>query len=67
MARKAAAYPPLMRDQAAALRAYARKHGRFWKRKLWFEWMNATAEPLLHHLRNTHGPTWLHRFVLDRT
>lgn len=59
-----AAYPPLMLDQAAALRAYALRRGRSWKSKLWLEWMDATAEPLLHQLRNTHGPVWLDRLAL---
>lgn len=58
-------YPPLMRDQAVALRAYAQGHGRSWKTRLCVEWMNATADPLLHQLRNSHGPTWLNRLVLD--
>ncbi|MEJ7715978.1 MAG: hypothetical protein WKF40_09895 [Thermoleophilaceae bacterium] len=57
-------YPPLMLSQVTALRAYAHDHGRTWKAKLWAEWMNATAEPLLHGLRNTHGPRWLERFDL---
>ncbi|MGI4796805.1 MAG: hypothetical protein ACRYG8_22685 [Janthinobacterium lividum] len=58
-------YPPLMLDQAVALRAYAQGHGRSWKIRLCVEWMNATADPLLHHLRNSHGPMWLDRLVLD--
>lgn len=57
-------YPPLMLDQTAALRAYARGHGRSWKTRLWREWMDATTEPLLHQLRNTHGPAWLDHLVL---
>jgi hypothetical protein len=50
---------PLLREQRAALQAYAAEHGRCWKEHLLAEWINATAEPLLHQLRNTHGPTWL--------
>lgn len=57
-------YPSLMLNQTVALRAYAREHGRSWKTKLWVEWMNATANPLLHRLRNAHGPAWLDRMVL---
>ncbi len=57
-------YPPLMLAQVAALRAYAHDHGRSWKARLRVEWVNATAEPLLHQLRNTHGPRWLERFDL---
>jgi hypothetical protein len=57
-------YPPLMMQQIQALRDYAGRHGRPWKRHLCREWMNATAEPLLHRLRNTHGPSWLDKFKL---
>ena len=59
-----AAYPPLMLEQAVALRAYAHRHGRSWKTKLWKDWMDATADPLLHQLRNSHGSVWLDRLVL---
>jgi len=52
-------YPPLMRTQAAALRAYARTYGPRWKPMLRAEWLNETAEPMLHSLRNSHGPSWL--------
>ena len=55
---------PLMLAQLEALRTYARDHGRTWKTQLRVEWMNATAPPLLHHLRNTHGPVWLEGYVL---
>ena len=57
-------YPPLMLDQTAALRVYACGHGRSWKTKLWVQWMDATADPLLHRLRSTHGPVWLDSLVL---
>ncbi len=50
-------YPPLMLAQAVVLRAYIREHGCNWKTRLWIEWMNAAAEPLLYQLRNSHGPT----------
>ena len=59
-----AGYPRLMFDQVAALRAYAHGHGRSWKTRLWMEWMDATVEPLLHQLRDTHGPAWLDQLVL---
>ncbi len=52
-------YPPLMQAQAAALRDYARTYGPRWKPMLRAEWLNDTAEPLLHSLRNSHGPFWL--------
>ncbi len=52
-------YPPLMQAQAAALRDYARTYGPRWKPMLRAEWLNDTAEPLLHSLRNSHGLLWL--------
>ncbi len=57
-------YPPLMVAQVEALRAYARDHGRSWKTELRAEWMRASAEPLLHGLRNSHGPSWLKGYAL---
>ena len=57
-------FPPLMRQQIDALTEYARAHGRLWKEHLRAEWMNATAHPMLHHLRNTHGLHWLKQFKL---
>jgi hypothetical protein len=57
-------YPPLMLAQVEALRAYATIHGRTWKVKLSAEWMRASAEPLLHGLRNSHGPSWLKGYAL---
>jgi len=57
-------YPPLMLAQVEALRAYARRHGRTWKAELKTEWMRASAEPLLHGLRNSHGPSWLKGYAL---
>ena len=56
---------PLMLVQVEALRAYAREHGRTWKMQLRAEWMNATAAPLPHHLRTTHGPVWLEGVALQ--
>ncbi len=52
-------YPPLMQGQAVALRNYARTYGPRWKPMLRAEWLNDTAEPLLHSLRNSHGPFWV--------
>ncbi len=57
-------YPPLMLAQIEALRAYARHHGRTWKVELRAEWMRASAEPLLHRLRNSHGLSWLKGYAL---
>jgi len=58
-------YPPLMLVQLDALRRYAQQHGRCWKTRLRDEWMCASAEPLLHALRNSHGPGWLVGFELE--
>ena len=55
---------PLMLCQIEALQLFARTHGRSWKSRLRTEWSNATADPLLHRLRNTHGPLWLERYRL---
>ena len=57
-------------DQTAALRAYALRHGRFWKRELLAAWMNGkdADEPegaILRHIRNTHGPSLLTRLSLS--
>jgi hypothetical protein len=52
-------HPPLMHAQVSALRDYAQAHGEMWKEQLRTEWLNATAPPLLQHLRNTHGLLWL--------
>jgi len=60
-------YPPLMRAQLDALRRYAEGHGRCWKAALRDEWIYASADPLLHRLRNSHGPHWLVSFRLEAT
>lgn len=54
-------------DQEAALKAFAEKHGKDWKRKLLDAWYSGTdtAEPdghLLRQIRNSYGPTWLQRY-----
>lgn len=46
-------------EQLQALTRYAGKHGKGWKSKLLGDWMMARAEPCLHALRNTLGPTGL--------
>ena len=53
-----------MLDQAVAPHTYSREHGRSWKTRLWVQWTDATADLLLHRLRNTHGPAWLDRLKL---
>jgi hypothetical protein len=57
-------YPPLILRQLDALCAYAAEQGTRWKQDLKLEWASATAGPLLHHLRQTHGSFWLDRFQL---
>ncbi len=57
-------YAPLTAEETAALRSYAAEHGRPWKRDLRTEWMRASALPVLHRLRNTHGPSWLDGYRL---
>jgi hypothetical protein len=56
--------PDLTPEQRTALEAFAAEHGRLWKSRLRDQWMNASATPELHRLRNTHGPSWLARFRL---
>ncbi|WP_371411696.1 hypothetical protein, partial [Paracoccus sp. SY] len=53
-------------EEREALRAFAAEHGRCWKAELRQQWMNASASPVLHSLRNRLGPSWLVRFRLDR-
>lgn len=60
-------FPPLTTEQESALRDFAKTHGRRWKAILSVCWMAATADPTLHHLRNTHGPTWLAGYRLPAT
>jgi len=53
-------------EQKAALRAYALRNGRFWKRRLWAAWI--TEEPegaVLRQIRNVHGPSLLTRIGLS--
>jgi hypothetical protein len=53
-------------DQMAALSAYAAEHGRTWKAQLRDDWMNSRTTGALQELRNTHGPSWLSSFRLER-
>ena len=53
-------------EEREALRAFAAEQGRCWKAELRKQWMNASASPLLHGLRNRLGPSWLVRFRLHR-
>lgn len=52
-------FAPLDPEQASALGRYAEAYGSSWKDELRTAWVCASAEPILHRLRNTHGPAWL--------
>lgn len=58
-------FAPLTPEQSAALARFAASHGLGWKAVLRAQWTAASAEPELHRLRNTHGPSWLAAFQLD--
>src|SRR5262245_17301727 len=68
-------YPALTTIEFSALRAFARRQGRFWKRDLLQMWQSASY-PLhcqtsntagtLQALRNTHGPGWLQHFHFSK-
>lgn len=61
--------PDLDAEQVAALRDYAIRHGRRWKSILNNVWMGGAPYDdggILRRLRNTHGPSWLHRYRLPR-
>lgn len=55
---------PLTEKEHAAIRAYARENGRYWKARLRDDWMNARTAGILQVLRNSHGPSWLVSFSL---
>jgi hypothetical protein len=52
-------------DQCTAVSQFAQTHGRSWKRALRQQWERASASPILHGLRNSHGPAWLARYRLS--
>jgi hypothetical protein len=54
-------------EQLAAVAAFARLHGRRWKLHLRQQWEWARATPILHGLRNSHGPAWLATYRLNAT
>lgn len=58
---------PLTSEEHEALHAFAQQHGRTWKSQLLRLWEKAAAPPILHALRNTHGPSWLVRYRLGST
>lgn len=53
---------PLTEKELAAVRAYARENGRYWKARLRDDWRNARTTGILQALRNSHGPSWLVSF-----
>jgi len=57
---------PITHEQSEALASFALKHGRTWKSKLRLQWYIAASGPILHGLRNTHGPEWLIKFKLPK-
>lgn len=56
--------PPPTPEQEEALWEFAKEHGERWKRELKLQWLDAAAPPLLHQLRNSHGPAWLASYTL---
>jgi len=57
-------HPAPSPETIEALERYALEHGPHWRERLRSQWGHASAPPILHALRNTHGPTWLGRFKL---
>jgi hypothetical protein len=62
--------PALPAEHRAALKAYALRNGRFWKRKLLQAWSTGRdAEepdgPFLREIRNRHGPSLLQGLSLS--
>lgn len=62
---RAQTFPPLSADEQHALLDFATKNGRLWKARLAELWVRAAADPVLHRLRNTHGPDWLRTITPD--
>lgn len=59
-------YRTLTYEEEIELVKFAVAHGRRWRRVLSDQWMTASAPPILHALRNSHGPTWLASYRLDK-
>jgi hypothetical protein len=57
-------FPPLTDEQALALWRFAKDWGRTWKSQLRDRWEWGGTNAVLQGLRNSHGPTWLHRQTL---
>ena len=58
-------FPPLSAEEHQALLDFANNNGRLWKARLSELWVRAAADPVLHRLRNTHGPDWLRTVSQD--
>lgn len=54
-----AALNDLNTEQREAVLAWARAHGRTWKRALRTAWMYSDAGCALQQVRNQYGPSWL--------
>lgn len=63
--KKILSFSPLTDEQLFAISSYAKEHGNDWKNDLLVDWMRASAAPILHGLRNSHGPTWLANLVIE--
>jgi hypothetical protein len=58
-------FPELTASQLAALRAYARQHGRAnWKNYMSADWRHGRLGAELQSLCVSHGPRWLATFQL---
>ena len=60
----------LLPEHRAALKAYALRNGRFWKRKLLAAWSTGRDAdepegPFLRRIRNRHGPSLLQGLSLS--
>lgn len=58
-------FPTISDAERNALLRFAQNNGRLWKARLSEQWVRAAAEPVLHRLRNTHGPDWLKTVTLE--
>lgn len=55
------------KQQEWAIRDYARRHGRHWKKNLKLDWNGAAVREgsTLRALRNSHGFDWLRRYKVE--
>lgn len=64
----------LTTEQIEALRDFARRNGRCWKRALWKQWMDGYSmveqqtgkTHFLQQLRNDFGPSWLTNYQFPK-